>query len=76
MTAINNVFGSVFQYHAVLDLDVYGNVREWEAVVVTENPASGWTVKTHERLWDTGTQERVWKPNSGLVIFNVQRKTS
>ena len=67
MTAINNVFGNVFQYDAVLDLDVYGNAREWEAVVVTNNPASGWIAKT---------QERVWKPNSGLVIFNVQRKTS
>ena len=67
MTAINNVFGNVFRYDAVLDLDVYGNVREWEAIVVTDNPASGWIART---------QERVWKPNSGLVIFNVQRKTS
>ena len=67
MTAINNVFGNAFQYDSLLDKDVYGNVREWDAVEITNNPASGWIART---------QERVWRPNTGLVIFNVQRKTS
>ena len=66
MTAINNVFGNAFRYDSLLDKDVYGNVREWGAVEITNNPASGWIART---------QERVWRPKTGLVIFNVQRKT-
>lgn len=64
MTAARNVFGNVFQYNAILDRDVYGNVREWEAVVVADAPQGGWTVRAGER---------VWYPQSSLVVFKVKK---
>lgn len=65
MTAARNVYGNVCQYDAISDLDVYGNVREWEAVVVAEAPNGGWTVRAGER---------VWYPQSSLVVFRARKK--
>lgn len=64
MTAERNVFGNVYQYDAISDLDVYGNVREWEAVVVADAPQGGWTVRAGER---------VWYPQSSVTVFSVKK---
>ena len=65
MTAARNVYGNVYQYDAIADLDVYGNVREWEVVpVIAETPSGGWSVRSGER---------VWYPETSLVVFSVRK---
>ena len=63
MTAARNVSGNVFQYDAIADQDVYGNVREWP-LVIAQSPSGGWSVRSGER---------VWYPETSLVVFSVRK---
>jgi hypothetical protein len=76
MTAARNVYGKAFQYSAILDRDVYGNVREWKAVVVADAPQGGWTVRVGERVWypqSSVTVFQVRNPQSSVTVFNVRK---
>lgn len=49
MTASLNVFGNVRDYDT--NLDVFGNVFEWELVIIIPDPSQGWSFTATESVF-------------------------
>lgn len=75
MTAALNVFGNVFQYDEISDLDVFGNVFEWVIPVPTPSPGMGFTMGRVERIFQPGfTGSRVVVASRSPRILNIPEK--